>query len=126
MAAAHRSPHPSTGVAHPFAPDEVRTAGAGRLPCGGQKSGRLTRYPRRSLHGAVLRPVRSASRRIGKTRAVQPEPPAASLPLSSEKCKRMTMTFAQTTKPTPPSVADDPRWARVVARDKTANGHLWY
>jgi len=36
------------------------------------------------------------------------------------------MTFAETTKPTPPSVADDPRWARVVARDKTADGHLWY
>ena len=26
----------------------------------------------------------------------------------------------------PPSVADDPRWARIVARDKTADGHLWY
>ena len=25
-----------------------------------------------------------------------------------------------------PSVADDPRWARVVARDKAADGHLWY
>jgi AraC family transcriptional regulator of adaptative response/methylated-DNA-[protein]-cysteine methyltransferase len=25
-----------------------------------------------------------------------------------------------------PSVADDPRWARVVARDKTADGLLWY
>jgi O-6-methylguanine DNA methyltransferase len=25
-----------------------------------------------------------------------------------------------------PSVADDPRWARIVARDKTADGHLWY
>ena len=25
-----------------------------------------------------------------------------------------------------PSVADDPRWARVVSRDKTADGHLWY
>jgi AraC family transcriptional regulator of adaptative response/methylated-DNA-[protein]-cysteine methyltransferase len=24
------------------------------------------------------------------------------------------------------SVTDDPRWARVVARDKTADGHLWY
>jgi AraC family transcriptional regulator of adaptative response/methylated-DNA-[protein]-cysteine methyltransferase len=23
-------------------------------------------------------------------------------------------------------VADDPRWARVVARDRTADGHLWY
>jgi AraC family transcriptional regulator of adaptative response/methylated-DNA-[protein]-cysteine methyltransferase len=26
----------------------------------------------------------------------------------------------------PPIVADDPRWARIVARDKTADGHLWY
>src|SRR5215472_13706693 len=25
-----------------------------------------------------------------------------------------------------PSAADDPRWARIVARDKTADGHLWY
>ena len=25
-----------------------------------------------------------------------------------------------------PSVADDPRWTRIVARDKTADGHLWY
>jgi AraC family transcriptional regulator of adaptative response/methylated-DNA-[protein]-cysteine methyltransferase len=24
------------------------------------------------------------------------------------------------------SVADDPRWARIVARDKTADGHFWY
>ena len=29
-------------------------------------------------------------------------------------------------KSTSPSVADDPRWARIVARDKTADGHLWY
>ena len=26
----------------------------------------------------------------------------------------------------PASTADDPRWARIVARDKTADGHLWY
>ena len=26
---------------------------------------------------------------------------------------------------TPPA-ANDPRWARIVARDKTADGHLWY
>jgi len=24
------------------------------------------------------------------------------------------------------SVADDPRWARIVARDKSADGRLWY
>jgi AraC family transcriptional regulator of adaptative response/methylated-DNA-[protein]-cysteine methyltransferase len=29
-------------------------------------------------------------------------------------------------KSTLPSVADDSRWARIVARDKTADGHLWY
>ena len=38
------------------------------------------------------------------------------------------MTAALTTIPrsTPRSAADDPRWARIVARDKTADGHLWY
>jgi AraC family transcriptional regulator of adaptative response/methylated-DNA-[protein]-cysteine methyltransferase len=25
-----------------------------------------------------------------------------------------------------PTVADDPRWARIVARDRTSDGHLWY
>lgn len=29
-------------------------------------------------------------------------------------------------KSTPPSVEDDPRWQRIVGRDKTADGHLWY
>jgi AraC family transcriptional regulator, regulatory protein of adaptative response / methylated-DNA-[protein]-cysteine methyltransferase len=29
-------------------------------------------------------------------------------------------------KPKPPAVADDPRWGRIVARDKTADGQLWY
>jgi methylphosphotriester-DNA--protein-cysteine methyltransferase len=23
-------------------------------------------------------------------------------------------------------VADDPRWSRIVVRDRTADGHLWY
>ncbi|MBX9825874.1 MAG: bifunctional DNA-binding transcriptional regulator/O6-methylguanine-DNA methyltransferase Ada [Xanthobacteraceae bacterium] len=38
----------------------------------------------------------------------------------------MVATLASAPKPTPPSVADDPRWARIVARDKTADGQLWY
>src|ERR1700752_3323179 len=38
----------------------------------------------------------------------------------------MTSTFPTTEKSTLPSVAEDPRWARIVARDKTADGHLWY
>jgi AraC family transcriptional regulator of adaptative response/methylated-DNA-[protein]-cysteine methyltransferase len=37
----------------------------------------------------------------------------------------MTATSARTL-PASPSVADDPRWARIVARDKTADGQLWY
>src|SRR5215469_3820798 len=38
----------------------------------------------------------------------------------------MITTRAGSLKPTPLPVADDPRWARIVARDKTADGHLWY
>src|SRR3981189_3302642 len=38
----------------------------------------------------------------------------------------MIPTFAKTVKPELSSVADDPRWERIVARDKTAEGHLWY
>ena len=43
-----------------------------------------------------------------------------------EGCKTMTATPAMPQKPTTPSVTDDPRWARTVARDKTADGHFWY
>jgi AraC family transcriptional regulator of adaptative response/methylated-DNA-[protein]-cysteine methyltransferase len=35
-------------------------------------------------------------------------------------------TPTKTQKSALPSVADDPRWARIVARDKTADGDLWY
>jgi AraC family transcriptional regulator, regulatory protein of adaptative response / methylated-DNA-[protein]-cysteine methyltransferase len=38
----------------------------------------------------------------------------------------MTATPTKAPKPATPSVADDPRWVRIVARDKTADGHLWY
>jgi AraC family transcriptional regulator, regulatory protein of adaptative response / methylated-DNA-[protein]-cysteine methyltransferase len=38
----------------------------------------------------------------------------------------MTAMPTKPTNPALPSVADDPRWARIVARDKTADGHLWY
>ena len=31
-----------------------------------------------------------------------------------------------TRKPAPLSVAEDPRWVRIFARDKTADGQLWY
>src|ERR1700680_437367 len=38
----------------------------------------------------------------------------------------MTLTPPEPRTSTLPSVADDPRWARIVARDKTADDHLWY
>src|SRR5262249_3216500 len=47
-------------------------------------------------------------------------------PIPYETGRKMSVTPTATPKPTPPSTADDPRWARIVARDKTADGHLWY
>ena len=38
----------------------------------------------------------------------------------------MTAMLAKTSRAPLRSVANDPRWARVVARDKTADGHFWY
>jgi AraC family transcriptional regulator, regulatory protein of adaptative response / methylated-DNA-[protein]-cysteine methyltransferase len=39
---------------------------------------------------------------------------------------KMIATPARNRKPTLQSVADDPRWMRIVARDKAADGHFWY
>jgi methylphosphotriester-DNA--protein-cysteine methyltransferase len=44
----------------------------------------------------------------------------------SKRSSTMTTLLAEPRKSTPSSVADDPRWARIVARDKTADGYLWY
>jgi AraC family transcriptional regulator of adaptative response/methylated-DNA-[protein]-cysteine methyltransferase len=38
----------------------------------------------------------------------------------------MTMIHEKHQKRNHPVVANDPRWARIVARDRTADGHLWY
>jgi AraC family transcriptional regulator, regulatory protein of adaptative response / methylated-DNA-[protein]-cysteine methyltransferase len=38
----------------------------------------------------------------------------------------MPSTLANPRKSTPPSAADDPRWALIVDRDKSADGQLWY
>ena len=38
----------------------------------------------------------------------------------------MISTPTKTSEQARPTVADDPRWARIVARDKTADGQLWY
>jgi len=42
------------------------------------------------------------------------------------KAEMMTATHNKTAKPRSLSAADDPRWARILARDKAADGHLWY
>jgi AraC family transcriptional regulator of adaptative response/methylated-DNA-[protein]-cysteine methyltransferase len=49
---------------------------------------------------------------------------ATSLPIT--KIRTMSAALAKMPKRMSPSVADDPRWARVLARDKTADGHFWY
>lgn len=48
--------------------------------------------------------------------------------VGQEQFEMMTMTTStRMAERTPtPSVAEDPRWARIVARDKAADGHLWY
>src|ERR1700674_1632829 len=38
----------------------------------------------------------------------------------------MTMTLEKQQKTTQTALADDLRWARIVARDRTADGHFWY
>lgn len=38
----------------------------------------------------------------------------------------MFITMAKNLKSTPLPVTDDPRWARIVARDKSADGEFWY
>lgn len=38
----------------------------------------------------------------------------------------MTSTIAKRWGPARSSVADDPRWARILARDKSADGEFWY
>jgi AraC family transcriptional regulator, regulatory protein of adaptative response / methylated-DNA-[protein]-cysteine methyltransferase len=38
----------------------------------------------------------------------------------------MTTIDEKHSKPNHANVASDPRWARIVARDRTADGHLWY
>jgi AraC family transcriptional regulator, regulatory protein of adaptative response / methylated-DNA-[protein]-cysteine methyltransferase len=47
----------------------------------------------------------------------------------SEMKESFKMTTATTTKSMKPafhSIADDPRWAQIVTRDKAADGHIWY
>jgi len=47
-------------------------------------------------------------------------------PASSGFYMTMFITLARDLKSTPLPVTDDPRWARIVARDKSADGQFWY
>ena len=38
----------------------------------------------------------------------------------------MTMIHEEHQRQNQAVVVNDPRWARIVARDRTADGHLWY
>jgi AraC family transcriptional regulator, regulatory protein of adaptative response / methylated-DNA-[protein]-cysteine methyltransferase len=46
--------------------------------------------------------------------------------LTPARRTNMTMTHEEQQRQHQAVVADDPRWARIVARDRTADGHLWY
>jgi AraC family transcriptional regulator of adaptative response/methylated-DNA-[protein]-cysteine methyltransferase len=90
--------------------------------------GWLYRHSRRSLddafiHARLGRAQSDLKARIG----VYPTRIGATIDaVPYEKRKMMTATATKTPKLATPSVAADPRWARIVARDKTADGHLWY
>src|SRR5581483_8031398 len=43
-----------------------------------------------------------------------------------ERCQMKTNTPHKTLSLASSSVAEDPRWARIVARDKAADGQFWY
>jgi len=60
-----------------------------------------------------------------KARAGVRQPNARDMIISKGRTD-MTRTLASKKTHPPPTVADDPRWARIVARDHTADGHLWY
>jgi AraC family transcriptional regulator, regulatory protein of adaptative response / methylated-DNA-[protein]-cysteine methyltransferase len=47
-------------------------------------------------------------------------------PALDERCQMKIATPGTTLSLAYPSVADDPRWTRIVARDKAADGHFWY
>lgn len=42
------------------------------------------------------------------------------------KTRIMNIQYASGLRPSPLCVAEDPRWARIAARDKSADGRLWY
>ncbi|MDB5584453.1 MAG: DNA-O6-methylguanine--protein-cysteine S-methyltransferase /Transcriptional regulator Ada, partial [Bradyrhizobium sp.] len=46
--------------------------------------------------------------------------------LTQETRMNMTLTHETHQRVSQAALADDPRWARIVARDRTADGHLWY
>jgi AraC family transcriptional regulator of adaptative response/methylated-DNA-[protein]-cysteine methyltransferase len=46
--------------------------------------------------------------------------------IQDEISTKVITMLTRSPKATPPSAADDPRWPRIVARDKAADGHLWY
>lgn len=71
------------------------------------------------LHSAVNFDLKA---RIGVLNFVDPVRKSQSI----ERETVMSTLVVEQGKRTVASVADDPRWARIVARDKSADGHLWY
>jgi AraC family transcriptional regulator, regulatory protein of adaptative response / methylated-DNA-[protein]-cysteine methyltransferase len=73
-----------------------------------QKSGGIGRPPARLSYNTLIHPRWEIA------------------PLPKHETQEHDISSIMTLKPKPQPVADDPRWARIVARDKTADGHLWY
>jgi AraC family transcriptional regulator of adaptative response/methylated-DNA-[protein]-cysteine methyltransferase len=63
---------------------------------------------------------------IGVPQAFEPVIVAAMRCDAMQGGSRMVMRDMKARMTVPPSVVDDPRWARIVARDKTADGEFWY
>src|SRR5215468_3914520 len=94
----------------------------------GPESGGIARHSPRSsanrvTHRRVGRGKSNLKARIGVCVAgigsiIQPVP--------YRERKKMTAATTKAPKETLPAVVDDARWARIVARDKTADGRLWY
>ncbi len=94
--------------------------------------GRLLRLDQpRHPHRPVItrRPVETGWRPIqfkSKDRSATPRCPRQDRCRWQQDLKTTTAMNAPIFKHAAPSVANDPRWSRVVARDKSADGQFWY
>jgi AraC family transcriptional regulator, regulatory protein of adaptative response / methylated-DNA-[protein]-cysteine methyltransferase len=61
-----------------------------------------------------------------KARVGVSKPYVAVIMATSRLMKKTDMTMTSAMKKREASVVDDPRWARIIAHDRTADGLFWY